>query len=557
MEIIAFGRITITNSEFYARGGDGQTGIPGAQGIPGSSGSQGQPGNIGESGGIFSGSGGDGGRGGDGGLGGSGGTGGQGGIGGGGAGGTIKFYGSVIYTDDAFVNTEGGEGSNPGEVGRLIVGKNAGRYEYYNKVSIGLKKYIYLPTYVADLEQFSGPIILNPFIYGNNTFTPYIPDLSGGSAGFGFLEISAQELFSSEFFDQAPDDAVMAVIRLDGGIPGLIESFSGYDLVLFTNLTENVMKNPKLGMGKLGFQVDLIQAGFLTDELFGGEGSFEIDEFAPFEVYATLIPEDTQFFTASASLDGVNYLGKALSLSDGDTMFIRPPGLVTTINQQNPPEGIDLGGRPWQSLGTINVVEDPTSEEGIKVEVFLNLSEKGIASADGVFLRRIDPQTLPELRFLGLSGNPLDNRAHEIYIPEMEDHGKEVDFEENSSPTLLQIPQKNFTTETIYFNGDDQITIAHNESLELGQTFTLETWFYVSDFSGFWMPVITKSDGVDATTRTLSLWVNSFGFLYFTSADGTSESSVFTPLGSIKTGKWYHFAGVVDRINGHIEAYLN
>ena len=30
----------------------------------------------------------------------------------------------------------------------------------------------------------------------------------------------------------APDDAAMAVVRLDGGIPGLIEKFAGYDLVL-------------------------------------------------------------------------------------------------------------------------------------------------------------------------------------------------------------------------------------------------------------------------------------------------------------------------------------
>jgi len=62
-------------------------------------------------------------------------------------------------------------------------------------------------------------------------------------------------------------------------------------------------------------------------------------------IYATLVPEDTEIFTASASVDGINYLGKALDLEDGQVMFIRPPGLENTVDQTQSPKGSRLAGR--------------------------------------------------------------------------------------------------------------------------------------------------------------------------------------------------------------------
>ena len=136
-------------------------------------------------------------------------------------------------------------------------------------------------------------------------------------------------------------------------------------------------------------------------------------------IYATLIPEAAEAFTASATIDGVAHQGKALDLADGEVMFVRPPGLVKVFDQTQAPEGITLGGRTFESVGIVSVTEDPTALDGLKVEVFLNQSSDGLAAADAVLLRRVDP-VLPNLHVLDLQGNPLDNRAHDIFIPQLE-----------------------------------------------------------------------------------------------------------------------------------------
>ena len=216
----------------------------------------------------------------------------------------------------------------------------------------------------------------------------------------------------------------MAVIRVDGGIPGLVDEFEGFDLILFANLLDEAVTTPKLGMGQLGFQEELKAAGFLHDPRFGAFDAADADlaQLDGYQIYATLVPETQAFFTASASVDGVNYIGKALNLADGEIMFIRPPGLVAQVDQRLVPEtDFGLGGRPFQSLGIVEVSADPTAlpPDGLKLEVLLNQSFEGLVSADGVLLRRVDT-VLPSLRVLNLEGNPLDNRAHEYFIPQLE-----------------------------------------------------------------------------------------------------------------------------------------
>ena len=79
---------------------------------------------------------------------------------------------------------------------------------------------------------------------------------------------------------------------------------------------------------------------------------------------------------------------------------------------------VQFAGQSWQNLGTINVAADPTSPNGITVKVLLNHAD-GLAAADGVILRKVDA-TLPNLHVLDLSANPLNNRAHDDFIPQLQ-----------------------------------------------------------------------------------------------------------------------------------------
>src|SRR6185369_9218106 len=118
----------------------------------------------------------------------------------------------------------------------------------------------------------SGPSEHNVFIGGAaDVLTPLLPGLIGGAAGFGLLNIGSDALLGNAVFGAAPDGAPLALIRVDGGIPGLLENFAGYDLLLLANLTDQAVDTPRLGIGEIGFQHDLMQGGFGNLTTFGGD----------------------------------------------------------------------------------------------------------------------------------------------------------------------------------------------------------------------------------------------------------------------------------------------
>ena len=80
----------------------------------------------------------------------------------------------------------------------------------------------------------------------------------------------------------------------------------------------------------------------------------------------------------------------------------------------------------------------------------------------------------------------------------------------------------------------------------------------IDTFANDWMPIIQKGTGSGTDSRSFSLWVNENGYLHFTSASSSGyQSAANTPLGSIVRGRWYHFAGVLDRTTGRMEVYLD
>ena len=82
------------------------------------------------------------------------------------------------------------------------------------------------------------------------------------------------------------------------------------------------------------------------------------------------------------------------------------------VTQTAAPDGVEAGGRPWQVIGEVTVAPDSDRV----VEISVGAAAPGIFAADGIRLRNVDP-ALPNLQTLRLDDNPLDNRAHEVYLP--------------------------------------------------------------------------------------------------------------------------------------------
>ncbi len=347
--------------------GDGRTGLPGVPGIP----LIGGPG-----------SGGTGGKGGDGGSGGQGGKGGSGGGGGGGAGGTVKLVGSVVQGAGSIINVSGGKGQGKtvvsenqfipeglgfddivdGHNGRVIVGSNVSdtglnadeeviRENYRIRLSpddldilpdnfptTTFGDEVLLPTVDIDYKmQGSGGI--NPFIK-EEEWTPYIPDLEGGAELFGSLQgLTAESQAIQNWLVDSPTDASAALLRLDLGPGTYGDNFAGFDMLLFINLMDSMLKDPMLGIlgdaSDPGFLNPLMSGGYLTDVVFGGSGPHIIGEIAALGIWATLIPESGAYFNFA----GGGGTRNSAYLTNGKAAYLSTP-----VPEPGPLGLLTLGG---------------------------------------------------------------------------------------------------------------------------------------------------------------------------------------------------------------------
>jgi len=308
-EIVANGRVNVgTGTSLLAQGGNG--GAPNSStqagrtlGSAGNSGSSGSGGGSGAGGGINVFSAGDGGAGGSGGNGGNGGTGGlgaNGGAGGGGAGGTVKLFGSVVDASGASVDTSGGAGGNAGADGRFIIGSNVAGGDPGSLIG-------------ASVSSFAGPVDDNPFVKGSSDLTPYIADLAGGAELFGLLNgVNGNDLNLLALLGVIPTNAVGALLRLDVGSASYSDNYTGFDMLMFINLTSSGLINPMLGIDPSNtdttFLTPLLTGGWATNPLFGGSGGFSaLTLLDGFDIWATLIPDSGTIF--NASLDGAGIQG--------------------------------------------------------------------------------------------------------------------------------------------------------------------------------------------------------------------------------------------------------
>jgi 6-phosphogluconolactonase (cycloisomerase 2 family) len=363
-EILAMGRVNIdSGSQLNASGGDSEdaasnpniigkegnewpdtgdiqpgAGRPGI-GTPGSYGVDGDPGAKGWY--RQAGSGGKGGTGGTGGDGGLGGRGGDGGLGGGGAGGTVKLFGSVLNADGAEVDTSGGLGANKGGDGRLIIGSNT---QGGRPSSTG--------TLEEDNIEWFGSRNANPFIYVANDTplveTPMIADLLGGAEAYGLLDGDLDDfrenirngLIAAEQqeFDDLDPAAIAALVRMDVGPAAYSDDYTGFDLLLFINLTDIALADPMLGIDPNGqntsFMESLLVGGFALDTLFDDPGDPQnggpqnLEALEAFGVWGTLIPENGMTVNASVnSLTGdlsqpIRFTLTGERLRNGEIAFI-------------------------------------------------------------------------------------------------------------------------------------------------------------------------------------------------------------------------------------------
>ncbi len=328
IEFRSFGRSTLAGL-FLAQGGFAGSGGLRNLGELGAEGNAGGGGNTSGTTRRHSGAGGKGGNGGNG------GDGGASGAGGGGSGGTIKLAASVLDARQVEVNASGRSG---GGDGRLLLASNVADPAVESSEG------------VAPIELFEGPRTLNTFIDGV-VETPYIAGLVGGAEAFGLTGLT-----SGDFPDvvSGASGASAALVRRAIGPGAFADDYVGHDFLFFVNLTTGALNNPRLGVGRDGFLDSLKSGGVEADPDFGGPGVRALSVLGASEVYAVLIPTDTQNFNFAADTASGSEIAKTTVLGVGEVLYLGSTGTTP------PPAGalaasVLPGSRSVQTGGTATV----------------------------------------------------------------------------------------------------------------------------------------------------------------------------------------------------------
>jgi hypothetical protein len=251
-------------------------------------------------------------------------------------------------------------------------------------------------------EQATGMSVtvdLNPFVQGT-PYTPNIPDsIAGGADAFGLtIRTPAPTV-------PAPAGAVAAAY--------LVPSFPGYDLLLFTNLTNQALSSPKLGVGNANYVNSLLQEGYANNPLFGGPGAQTLpgDQLGASRVYETLVPEGDlnaeSFLNASVALGGNTY---AVSVPTADLSAGAPVYLADTITSPSSTT-VNVGDKATffaSSTFVTDTVQWYVSHNG---GTFMSLSDGQVSSGGAVY----SGVTTGELTITGTDGSLNGNQYEAIF----------------------------------------------------------------------------------------------------------------------------------------------
>lgn len=431
-----------------ARGGNGQAGLSGLTGLQGYNpeeyktalniasivpipGVQTYPGGIVGPGIFPSGIGGIGGAGQMGGEGGPGATGGQGGAG---SGGTLKFVGTSVFGSGT-IDLSGGTAINNGADGQLLIGSNT---VAPGSSAIGSLNGASLQG--NDTSTQLGTLAGNPLV-ADTPDVPTIAGLLGGAEAFGFTSLNANDIELSpgqSLIDATPQEAFAGVARFDVG-PGMFnDDYIGYDMLLVFEAKGTGVDNPLLGIGEERYLTPLLNGGWSKDPRFGGTGDTAVANMGGFSVYATLIPEDAEWFNFSVESGGIILSAEQQILNNGELFFVTSSPDVPVLNAswvgangnwsndanwsmvysetQLPPDGSELPlvpGVPSNSAAyafNINIDQDVTVVTDIAVAV----DQLNIGSGDTVTIQGSKSLTIE--RFAVRTDSGKINNEGEIYL---------------------------------------------------------------------------------------------------------------------------------------------
>ena len=222
----------------------------------------------------------------------------------------------------------------------------------------------------AHIEQFSGPRDVNPFVKGaggSDVLTPYIRNLVGGAECFGLLDGIDSRLPAFESLDGVDIDGAPALLyRMHTG-PGEYDyDFTGFDLLLYMNLTDRSLPDPVLGVGVEPGDPSarhLEQGGYVNPA-----GPIVLESLQPYGICGVLVPEGSSFVTFGAC--GCQFLTSAeigpgeylLGLIPGDANRDYRVNILDLIHIRNhlgddPGSSLDAARADVNGDGKINVLD--------------------------------------------------------------------------------------------------------------------------------------------------------------------------------------------------------
>lgn len=116
------------------------------------------------------------------------------------------------------------------------------------------------------------------------------------------------------------------------------------------------------------------------------------------------------------------------------------------------------------------------------------------------------------------------------------------------------------------FNGSNTyVSAVDSLSLHSDRNLSISGWMYVNSFDKTWQAVLWKGNIPECTTncenREYTVWLNSAGYLHLTSTPqdkiGNTQQYISTAAGTIQSGKWHHFTGVISSDQGMMRLYID
>jgi hypothetical protein len=212
----------------------------------------------------------------------------------------------------------------------------------------------------------------------------------------------------------------------------------------------------------------------------------------------------------------------------------RQPLGEATVNQSIAPTGATFGGRPWQSVETLEV---PSS--GIIHVRLQDLASGGVVAADGVRLVRVNP-TGANLIYLSARANPLTNRAFTAVIPTLSSRaGAQIIYDNNIAPTIAQQPHLGSFGQAFRFDGNDYARTGDLKTFfsnAATRPETIEFWFN-AETAGV---LVSEIGQVTPTTGFNMSLIEILGSGELRArVDGATGSIT---AGTVSFGTWHHVA---------------